>query len=77
MKTWIIELPDNVAIKDGVISIAGNVGWSVIEKSIHNAKESVEVDQFKANINGKDGPILKMLSLDGQPVTLYAVKKDK
>jgi len=34
---WIINLPEQVKIENGTITITGNVGWSVIEKAVHNA----------------------------------------
>ena len=77
MTKYIVEMPNNVSIKDGVITITGGVGWSVIEKAVHNAVEVVEVKEAKDIVVMRG----KLCHWDGDnpiaaPVTLYAVKRE-
>ena len=74
MSKYIIELPDNVSIKDGCITMTGNVGWAVIEKSVHNAVEVVGVDM--KNIIGRYTNGDTMMATKGR-FKLFAMKVEE
>ena len=68
MKTLLIEVPDTMVIKDCGTCIFGACVHSIVcPLSLANAKEAVEVDSESE---------LSHTEVDGEPVTLFAIKKD-
>ena len=46
-RLYLIRLPEEISIENGILTITGNTGWHIIEKAIHKAVEAIEIDGLR------------------------------